>query len=83
MKKAEVKVNKPIYLCLSVLDIAKTFMYEFWYNYIKLKYGDRGKLCYNDTDSFAIYIKDTASDIERCFDTSNYDENDERPLPIG
>ena len=64
-------------------------MYEYWYGYIKPKYGDRAKLCYTDTDSFVIYIetedfyKDIANDVERWFDTSNYDENDERPLPIG
>ena len=89
MKKTEVKMNKPIYLGLSVLDIAKTLMYEFWYNYIKPKYGDRAKLCYTDTDSFVIYIKtknfyeDIANDVEGWFDTSNYDQNDERPLRIG
>ena len=64
-------------------------MYEFWYDYIKPKYGDRGKLCYMDTDSFVIYkktedfYKDIANDIGRQFDTSNYDENDKRPLPTG
>ena len=64
-------------------------MYEFWYDYIKPKYGDRAKLCYTDTDSFVIYIKtedfykDIANDVEKWFDTSNYDENDKRPLPIG
>ena len=62
-------------------------MYKFWYDYIKTKYGDRAKLCYTDTDSFVIYIKtedfykDIANDVERWFDTSNFDENDERPLP--
>ena len=64
-------------------------MYEFWYNYIKLKYGDKERLFYMDIDSFVIYIKtkdfyeDIAHDVERWFDTSNYDKNDERPLPIG
>ena len=64
-------------------------MNEFWYDYIKPKYGDRAKLCYTDTDSFISYIKtedfykDIANDVERWFDTSKYDENDERPLPIG
>ena len=64
-------------------------MYEFWYDYIKPKYDDRARLCNMDTDSFVIYIKtedfykDIANDVERWFDTSNYDENDERPLPIG
>ena len=64
-------------------------MYKFWYGYIKPKYGDRAKLCYTDTDNLFIYIKtedfykDIANDIEKWFDTSNYDENDERPFPIG
>ena len=56
-------------------------MYEFWYDFIKPKYEDRAKLCYMDTDSFIIHIisenicKDIANDVERWFDTSNYDEN--------
>ena len=56
---------KPIYLGTSILDISKTLMYEFWYDYIKPKYGDRAKLCYVDTDSFVIYIttKDFFEDI--------------------
>ena len=57
MKKTKVKMNKPIYLGMSILDISKTLMYEFWYDYIKPKYQDRAKLCYMDTDSFVIYIK--------------------------
>ena len=64
-------------------------MYEFWYDYIKPKYGDRAKLCYTDTDSFIIYIKtedfleDISIDLERWFDASNYHENYKRRLPIG
>ena len=74
---------------MAILDISKTLMYEFWYNYIKLKYGERAKYCQTNTDSFVICIKtgdfyeDIANDVERWFDTSNYDENDKRPLPIG
>ena len=89
MKKAFVKMIKPLYLGMSILDIRKTLMYEFWYDYIKSKYGDRVKLCYTGTDSFAIYIKteyffkDNSNDVERWFDTFNYDENDKRPVPIG
>ena len=69
-------------------DRAK-LMYKSWYDYIKAKYGDRAKLRYTDTDSFIIHIfteylfEDTSADVERWFDTSNYDENDKRPLPIG
>ena len=89
MKKTRVKMTKPIYLGMSILDISKILMYEFWYDYIKPKYGDRAKLCYTDTDSFVIDIKtkdffeDISNDVKRRFDTSNYDDNDERPLPIG
>ena len=80
MKKTKVKMNKPIYLGLSILEISKIFMYEFWYDYMKPKYGDNVKLCYMDTDSFIINIKtddfykDIANDIGKGFDTSNYDK---------
>ena len=89
MKKTILLMNKPIYLSLAILDISKTLMYEFWYDYIKQKYGDKAKLCYMDTDSFIILIKtedfykDIASDVDKWFDTSAYNENDKRPLPIG
>ena len=64
-------------------------MYKFWHDYIKPQYQDRAKLCYTDTDSFIIHIitedffVDISDDVERWFDTSNYDENDKRPLLIG
>ena len=89
MKKAEAKMNKLIPLGQAILDISKTLMYDFWYNYIKPKYGDKGRLCYMDTDSFIIYnetedfYKDIAGDVDRWFHTSNYDEKGKRPLPIG
>ena len=87
MKKTKVKMNKPIYLGLSILEISKTLMYEFWYDYMKPKYNDNVKLYYTDTDSFIINIKtnnfyeDIASDVENRFDTSNYEVK--RPLPMG
>ena len=56
MKKTKVKMNKSIYLSMSITDISKT-MYEFWYDYINPKYQDKAKLCYMDTDSFVIQIK--------------------------
>ena len=89
MKKTTVKTNKSIYLGMSILDIRKTLMYEFWYDYIKPKYQDRAKLCYMDTDSFVIYIKtedfykDIADDVKKWFGTSNYSKDDNRPLLIG
>ena len=82
-------MNKPAFLGMSILDISKTLMYKFWYDFIKPKYEDRAKLCYTDTDSFIIHIKaedfyrDIADDVKKWFDTSNYDENDKRSLPIG
>ena len=75
MKKTKVKMNKPVYLGMSILDISKTLMYEFWYDYIKPKYQDKVKLCYMDTDSFAIYIatedfyKGIANDVKKWFNT--------------
>ena len=89
IKKVEVKMNKLIYLGQVILDISKILMYEFWYDYIKPKYGDKARLCYMDTDSFIINIEtedfyeDIANDVEKWFDTSNYDKKDKRPLPIG
>ena len=86
MKKTKVKMNKPIYLGMSILDIGKTLMYEFWYDYIKSKYKDKAKLCYTDTDSFVIniftedFFEDINNDVERWFYTSNFDKNDKRPL---
>ena len=57
MKKIKVKMNKPVYLGLSILEISKTLMYEFWYDYIKPKYQNNAKLCYMDTGSSIIHIK--------------------------
>ena len=87
MKKTKVKMNKPVYLALSIVEISRTLMYEFWYDYMKPKYSDNVKLCFMDTDSFKIHIKtedfykDIADDVEKRFDTSNYEVN--RPLPTG
>ena len=89
MEKTKVKMNKPVYLGMSILDISKTIIYEFWYDYIKQKYQDNAKLCYKDTDSIIIHIKtedfyrDIADDVEKWFDVSNYSEDDKRALPIG
>ena len=89
MKKTKVKMNKPIYLGLSILEISKTLMYEFWCDYMKPKYGDNVKLCYMDTDSFIMHFKtedfykDIANNFEKRFGTSNYDDECDRPLPVG
>ena len=87
MKKTKVEMNKPIYLGLSILEISKILINEFWYDYMKPKYNDKVRLCYMDTDSFVMHIKtddfykDITRDVENRFDTSNYEVN--RPLPTG
>ena len=87
MKKTKVKMNKPTYLGSSILEISKTLMYEFWYDYMKPKYDNNIKLCYIDIDSFIMNIKtndfykDISNDVENRFDTSNYEVN--RRLPTG
>ena len=87
MRKNQISVNKPVHLGLSILDLSKTAMYEFWYNYVKSKYGENAKLCYMDTDSFIVHLKtedmykDIAEDVERRFETSNFELD--RPLPKG
>ena len=89
MKKTEVKINKPIYLGQAILDLSKTLMYEFWYDYLKPMYGDKIILRYTDIDSFIMHIKtdgfykDVSADVNKWFDTSNFNKNDIRPLEIG
>ena len=87
-KKPKVKMNEPVYLGLSILEISKTLMYEFWYDCIKPKYQENAKLCYMETDSLIINIKTEenatrncykkfyehiANDVEKEFNISNYD----------
>ena len=90
MKKT--KINKPFYLGLSILELSKILMYEFWYDYVKPKCDEKRKLCYMNTDSFIVCIKtddiykDIAEDVETRFDTSNYElecSSIDKPLPKG
>ena len=84
MNKRKVKMKTPMYLGLT---FSKTFMHEFYYDYIKPKYQNNAKLCYMDTDSFIIHIKaedvyeDIADNVEKRSDTSTHEVN--RPLPTG
>ena len=68
-------MNKPVYLVLSILYLSKTVMFEFWYDNIKQKYGEKARLCYMDTESFIVHVqtdniyKDFAEDVDARFDT--------------
>ncbi|XP_065665710.1 uncharacterized protein LOC136087133 [Hydra vulgaris] len=79
MKITLLLYNKPIYLGMCILDLSKTLMYEFHYDYIKRKYADRAKLLFTDTDSLAYEIKtedlyaDISKDVESKFGTSEFD----------
>ena len=54
IKKIKVKMNNPVYVGLSILEISETLMYEFWYEYIKVKYQNNANVCYMDTETFII-----------------------------
>ena len=79
MRKTQILMYKPVYLGLSILDLSKTVMYEFRYDYVKPKYGENAKLCYIDTDNFIVHVKtddiykDIREDIEARFDASNFE----------
>ena len=81
MKKTKLYFNKPVYLGMSILDLSKSLMHDFYYNYIKTKYGYKAKLLFTDTDSLAYEIKtkdfykDINPDIEKRIDTSDYQTN--------
>ena len=87
MGKIKVFINKLVYLGQAILDLSKIVMYEFHYDYMVPKYGDRLKLCYMDTDSLVYHIKtedfyaDIVDDVQTRFDTSGYIPD--RPLPVG
>ena len=88
MGKIKVVINKPVYLGQAILDLSKTIMYEFHYDYMKCKYRDEDlTLCYMDMDSLIYSIKtkdiykDITDDVEARFDTSGYIPD--RPLPVG
>ena len=79
IKKTQILMDKPVYLGLSILELGKTLTNEFWYDYVKPKYGEKTKLCCIDTDSSFVYIKtddiykDIVENVETRFDISNYE----------
>lgn len=78
MKKEKIKLDKPSYVGMCILDLSKTLMYDFHYNYIRKKYTDC-QLLFTDTDSLFYHIKteyayeDFYRDKE-LFDNSDYSE---------
>ena len=89
MKKTEVYFNKPVYVGQAILDLSKTLMFDFHYNYIKKKYKDKAELLFTDTDSLMYQIKtdDFYKDISHViltkFDTSDYPPNHPSGIPTG
>ena len=89
MKKTSLMFDKPVYLGLCILDLSKTVMYDFHYNYIKPKYGSKVNLLYTDTDSLMYEIEtedfygDISGDVKDRFDTSNYKDGDPSGIPTG
>ena len=86
IKKTQIIIYKPVFLGLSILELSKILKYEFWYDYVKTKYGEKAKLSYMDT-CFTLYTetddiyKDIAEHVETWFDISNYELD--RSLPKG
>ena len=81
LKRIKLVFNKPVYCGMSILDLSKTMIYDFHYNYIVLKFGKKQKLLFTDTDSLCYEIEtedffaDIAGDVKELFDTSNFDKN--------
>ena len=79
MRKTQMYIKKTVYFGLPTLDLSKTVIYEFWYDYLKPIHGEKAKLRYMDPDSFIAHIKpddiyeDIAEDVKKWFDTLNYE----------
>ena len=89
MKKTKLVFNKPVYLGMCILDLSKTLMYDFHYNYIKNKFNDKTTLLFTDTDSLAYEIetedfyKDISGDVHGFFDKSNFPKGHSSGIEVG
>ena len=73
MKKTQILMNKPAYLELSILELSKILMYEFWYDYVKPKCSEKAKLCYIVNIKTDEIYEDIGEDVETRVDNSNYE----------
>ena len=89
MKKKSLLFDKPVYVGMCILDLSKTLMYDFHYNYVKPKYNEKAKLLFTDTDSLAYEIetkdfyKDISDDVVAKFDTSNFSKDHPSGIQVG
>lgn len=87
MNKTHVVYDKPMFVGFSILDISKTVMYDFYYNFLKRKYQQKVSLLYHDTDSLILevftdnFYDDMKQEISR-FDTSNYKKTQLHNMPL-
>ena len=87
--KTDSLMNKPIFIGSTVSDLSKKVLYEFFYDYVKPKWGDKAKLLFTDTDSFCLEIetedvyKDISDDADEWFDTSNYPKDHQSGIEAG
>ncbi len=83
MEKTTVRLNKPIQIGMSILDLSKTLMYKFHYEYVKPKWKNKAELLFTDTDSLCYklktndFYKDISEDAKAWFDTSGYEKDHE------
>ena len=89
MKRTKLKFDKPVYCGMAILDLSRTRMYDFHYNYILPKYGKKEKRLFKDTDSVCYeietedFFQDISNDVEAKFDTSNFEKNHPSKIPVG
>ena len=89
MKRVKLLFDKPIYCGMTILDVSKTLIFDFHYDYIKPKYQEKAKLLFTDTDSLCYeietedFFKDISNDVHEKFDTSNFEKNHPSNIPTG